>query len=462
MTVRRQWLLILILIGVFSVSVNAFVLSSLTDKYFRDYMNDNYEKHFSQIVDYAQKALLDESYSAQQMAMELETHLIEPITRIKLYNAKGQLVVSVGNNSYPMRHMMGGNGMGRMMNQINEETDHIKIYDQQGQLLGYLNILRYGSARNSVATYLFKSALISNSLISIGIVLLVTVLIGILISKKMSSDLIKTAQLAQNIEMGNQTDFKFSNVKEIRTIQQSLEALKAKLMLKQKSRKKLIDELMHQSRTPLTILKTHLEGFEDGLITMTPEKMEICENQIENLSSIISNMSGMIDAEKDDEAIKIEAFDLNQLLKQIARGLKVQFDKKSIELRMLNNEKVMLKTDKYKLSQAIYNILTNAYKFTDSGGETRISYEVAKNKVWVSIEDNGMGMSKEDQQHIFDAYYRGSEANRISGEGIGLYVANENIKRIGGVIHIESQKGEGSKFIIKIPIEYKEQYAATL
>lgn len=454
MTIRKQWLIVLIIIGVFSVSVNAFVLSALTDKYFKTYMAESYNKHYAQIVDYSKTALIEGNYSPRQMAMELETHLIEPITRIKLYDANGNLIVNVGDDTSSMNNMMGNmmgrKGMRNYIDNIYEEVDNTKIYNGN-TLIGQLNVIRYGTAENSIATMLFKSALISNSLISIGIVLIVTIIIGILISKRMSKDLINTALLAQNIDLGNETKLKPSSVKEIRVIQNSLETLKSKLMLKQKSRKKLVDELVHQTRTPLTILKTHLEGFEDGIIQMTTEEFKVCENQIENITAIISNMSGMIDAEKDDVSINTEEFDVSQLIKQIVNGLKVQFDKRNIALTVSGSKKIIMKTDKYKLSQVIYNILTNAYKFTQPNGKVEIKYELNNENISIIIQDNGIGISNEKQKYIFDAYYT-DQSNNMSGEGIGLYVAKENIKAINGSIFVESKIGKGSKFVINIPV----------
>ncbi|PKM90912.1 MAG: sensor histidine kinase [Firmicutes bacterium HGW-Firmicutes-12] len=451
MTIRRQWLIVLILVAIFSVSINAFVLSSLTDRYFVDYMTENYEKHFSEIVEYSKIALSEKDFSLRQMAIELETHLDDPITRIKLYNAKGQLIVDVANES-DMLGMMKNRGMfNRMMELQSEEVDHAEILDKD-ILVGQLNITRYSSVENSIAIRMFKAALLLNSLISIGIVLVFAVIIGIIVSRNMSKDMVQTAALAQNIEIGDYVSIKLSKIKEIRVVQQSLETLKAKLRLKNRSRKRLIDELIHQSRTPLTILKNHLESLEDGMIDMNSEEIKICDEQIDNITEIIANMSNMIDADKNEGRIEVEGFEFNQLLRQIVGGLRVQFNKKAINIDVLNHEKVTIYSDKYKLSQAIYNVLTNAYKYTSSEGKVTVKYEKQNKEMLIIIEDNGKGIKKEEQTKIFDAYYRSNNDNRTSGEGLGLFLAKENLQKIMGTIRVESELGKGSRFIIKIPL----------
>lgn len=454
MTIKRQWLLVLILVAIFSVCVNSFVLSILTNEYFKDYIKVNYEKHFEQIVEFSTNAL-KENLSGKQMVMELETHLADPITRIKVYDKNGNLVAEVSANdkaTYSNKGMMQGM-MKQMRNTQLEEVNYTQILDDK-EVIGQINITTYSSADNSVAAWMFQSSLIKNSLYSIGIVLAFASIIGIIVSRKMSKDLISVADMAQNIDVGNETINFYSKVKEIRVIQQSLESARTRLKLKQKGRKTVIDELVHQTRTPLTVLRTHLEGIEDGVIHMTPEEIRICENQIENITSIITNMSEVIDIRKQKEALHIEEFEVEQLIKQIVNGLRAQFEKKHIELKVVKQEKIKISTDKYKLSQAVYNILTNAYKFTSSNGSVHINYQQTPENLILTIEDNGKGITKAVQTKIFDAYYKGDSKLKVEGEGLGLYIAKENIESMNGSISVESTPDVGSKFIITIPMTF--------
>jgi Signal transduction histidine kinase len=458
MTVKRQWLFVLILIAIISIVVNTFVLSYLTNQYFRDYIKNNYDQHFNQIVSYLSNTLKDDNYSSSQISIDLETHLIDPITRIKVYDENGNLIsdVSADVQSYVGRSMHGmmGQMMGNRVNSQSEEVDHAQI-THNGKVIGQVNITKYSSAENSATIWAFQSSLLKNSIISIVIVLIVATGIGILVSHRMSRDLIQTSEMAQNLDIGNDTPVYKSKVKEIQVIQQSLESLKARLKLKQKSRKTLIDELVHQTRTPLTILRTHLEGIEDGIIDFAPEEIRICENQIDNITAIITNMSNMIDAERPENSIKIEEFELSQLIRQIMNGLKAQFEKKNINFNLNAQEKAIIKTDKYRLSQAVYNILTNAYKFTKEYGSVNVAYRINQDAIILTIEDNGSGIDEKDLDKIFNAYYRNDKSLGLSGDGLGLYIAKENMTSIHGTIAVESQINKGSKFTLTFPKEIK-------
>lgn len=123
----------------------------------------------------------------------------------------------------------------------------------------------------------------------------------------------------------------------------------------------------------------------------------------------------------------------------------------AIGIELLIHKKISVRTDKYKLSQCIYNILTNAYKFTDPYGKVSVSYGWNGSELAVSIEDTGKGVSPEDRERLFDAYCRGANASGIPGEGIGLYVVKENLERINGRIEVVSEAGKGSRFVLTIP-----------
>lgn len=111
-----------------------------------------------------------------------------------------------------------------------------------------------------------------------------------------------------------------------------------------------------------------------------------------------------------------------------------------------------LVTDKYKLSQAIYNLLTNAYKYTGENGLVRISYVTVDEQLIMRIQDTGIGISEEEKEKIFSAYYRSSHVAEEKGDGIGLYIVKENIQRLHGGIELESQPGVGSTFTINVPL----------
>ncbi len=454
MSLRKLWLIILVIVSVVSVAINTWIFAYLTDRYFSDYLNESYDLHVNQILDYTQAALkADIPY--EYMLIELESHLNDPIIALKLYDAEGNHLLEVSSDYY-LNPQMGEGMMGRhMMEQMwtpsSEEVHQYEII-VDGEKAGIMNITSHSLAENSFVARRFKDALFSNSLIAVAITVGIATLVGIVVSQMMSRSMHDTEELANNIQLGQSVQMKSSGIQEINGIRESLMELNARLKLKQKTRKTLIDQLIHQTRTPLTILQSHIEAIEDGVVKIDKKEIQTFKNQISDITSIISNMSSLIGASKDTDEIKIEAFEVSTLLKQMKQGLIAQFMKKNIELNILSTQEITLKTDKYKLSQSIYNILVNAYKYTQAQGRVNISYELEHDRLLLRIQDTGMGIMQEDFDKIFSAYYRSAGVADIKGDGIGLYIVRENIQSIKGRVFVESVIGEGSTFTIDIPI----------
>ncbi|MFA9422275.1 MAG: sensor histidine kinase, partial [Sedimentibacter sp.] len=234
MTIRRQWLIVLIFIAILTIIVNSVVLGFLMNKYFVGYSIENYQKSFGEIVDYSKNALTDENLTEKQIETQLESYLDDPIIRIKLYDSNGIIIADVANNSNLDNKMMRSKMMDNMMGKPSEEVDSEDIFDDSGKTLGKLNIIKYSSVENSMSTRMYNIALFSNSFLSLRILLIFVVIIGLIISRKMSKDLTNITTLALGIELGNEINIKPSNVREIRTIQNSLETLNSRLKLKQK------------------------------------------------------------------------------------------------------------------------------------------------------------------------------------------------------------------------------------
>ena len=265
MTIRKLLLIVMVLVVVLSVGINATILTSLTDRYFVDYLDESYENHTGQIIEYTRAALQREDLSYTQMSRELSSHLIDPIIRIRLLDTEGRQLVDV-RADIPM---MGGHMMNSRMYErftSNSAKEFMYQVTSEGELIGNLEITRFGATENTAGALLFKSALIRNSILSALIALAIAIVVGFIISGRMAGELKKTANQATAIQEGNPSPVEKSFIQEITSIRETLDDLNVRLKLRQKSRKELTDQLIHQTRTPLTILKTHLEAIDDGMV----------------------------------------------------------------------------------------------------------------------------------------------------------------------------------------------------
>lgn len=445
MKLRNIWLIILICVSAISIGINALVLSSLTNKYFENYLNNIYELNLEKITDYSETSLLDESISSNEMSDYLENYLEEPITGIKLYDSENNQVLYITQTYHAGRGMMG-----QIMGSNYDEINKFSI-ESDGKLIGTLEIEVQNIKKSSFVAASFRSSLFKNSLMSVAFATVLATITGIIISSRMSRSLKETANMATAIQLGEAPESKKSGIKEIKEIRDSLTELNTRLSLKQRARKSLTDELVHQTQTPLAILKSHIEAIEDGIIIADKNELKICAEQIDNISAIINNMSTLIDAGRDLDKINLETFEINHVLKKIVHGVSAQFIKKNIKIALTSSEEIQVTTDPFKLNQAVYNIITNAYKYTPENGKVTINYKYTDDDLIINIADSGIGIEKEDLDNIFNAYFRGSNTEGINGDGIGLFIVKENITKLGGQVSVTSIKDEGSTFTIKLP-----------
>ena len=445
MTIRRQWLLVLTVTAVLAVCINSLLFGTMINRYFLNYSSESYQEHVGQLEQLSKKALLDGGLTAEQVSMQLESHLDDPIVNIKLYSADGSLLGQAGTQAGRMSGMMGN-----MMRQNAEEVDSITLTEGQ-TTIGFLHITRYATLSQSLGPLRFLGSLVRSAAFSFGIVLVVVVLIGLWVSRRLSRDLRQTAAQALAVDMGESVNYRPSKVREIRILQASLQELRNRLNIRQTVRKRALDELVHQTRTPLTILQTHLEGVADGMLAMDAPEIGVCREQIGSIEASIANISTLLDAELKTDDPVAEPVDLAALLRQIVRGLKVQFDQKGVALSLQADVQGKWNTDRYKLSQCVYNLLNNAYKYTGAGGSVVLTCRQSGQVVTLSVRDTGQGISPADLVHLFDAYYRGQGTQAILGDGLGLYVVRENMRQLGGSVQVHSVPGQGSEFVLTLP-----------
>lgn len=450
MSIKKQWLITLILIATIAIITNSALYSILIDKYFVRYIGQNYEKQMKEIQEYAEFILHNELITKKQMQMEMQKYLDDPITEISIYDSTGQIILSA-------KKM----GMGRMHRQMmgrenSEVRDEYNLEDGQNSI-GKLIITRQGSIEDSVTSILFKKELLNTSLISGGIVLLMALVVSILISRKTAKDLMNTANYAKGLDLNLEEELPLSHITEITEIQNSLVLLATKLRMKEKARKQKLDTVVHQGRTPLTIMKSQLEGAVDGIVTMDENRLESLINQVDTLTDVIGNLKEIFEIEQAKDPLKIETFDLTEEINKIIKGFKLQFEDKGVRLAFLGEKGIVGTTDRYLLTQGIYNILTNAYKFTPKGGKVQLDIKKVGDRIELKIMDTGIGIPKDNLLTVFNPYVRGSNVGKITGQGLGLFVVKNNIERVGGRVDVSSVEGKGTTFVVNIPSTIQDE-----
>ena len=154
--------------------------------------------------------------------------------------------------------------------------------------------------------------------------------------------------------------------------------------------------------------------------------------------------------------IKVEEKNINELLELIVKRLRPIADQHEVELILETFKPVTAQVDETKLSLAISNLIENAVKYNKEDGWVRISLNSDHKYFYVKVEDSGLGIPEEDQEHIFERFYRvdKSHSREIGGTGLGLAITRSAILMHRGAVKVYSKEGEGTTFTVRIPLSY--------
>lgn len=220
--------------------------------------------------------------------------------------------------------------------------------------------------------------------------------------------------------------------------------------------KKLISNVSHDFRSPLTSIRGYLDAIMDGTIPpeMQGKYLGIIYSETERLTKLTSGLLELNQYGSHGKAIlNIEDFDINQIVRQTAATFGGICEKRNIVLELvLTGNELMVKGDKTKLGQVVYNLTDNAIKFSNNDSVIKLETLVKYDKVFVSVKDNGIGIPKESIGKVFERFYKSdlSRGKDKKGTGLGLSIVKEIIQAHGENINVISTEGVGTEFIFTL------------
>lgn len=327
---------------------------------------------------------------------------------------------------------------------------------KSGEKIGEVRVKFYGPIFYMQNELVFLD-IVNKIILGIGVLLiLASTIMGFIISRSIIRPINKLMTKAKYMSKG-EYDKKIeinTDILEINDLINSINNLSQSIKEQENIRKRLTGDISHELKTPLTNIQSHLEAMIDGIWEPTEERLISVKEEAERLSSLVSDMQKLnkydeasIKLKKDNvnisDIICFVIFQFSNLAK--SKNIKIEYEKKNINLYC----------DKDKITQALVNILSNAIRYSNEGSTIFIEERLKDNKVIISIEDQGIGISEEDLKYVFERFYRAdkSRTRATGGTGIGLTIVKSIVSSHGGEVKLESKLGEGSKFTIILPKE---------
>ena len=221
-----------------------------------------------------------------------------------------------------------------------------------------------------------------------------------------------------------------------------------------------INNMTHEFKTPISTISLACEMLNDNSVHKSPEKtgnyLTMIREENKRLSLLVENILQTAILDKGAFKLKADRMDVHQILTHVLDNIRLQVESKQGEIiTNLNAENHILEADRVHFSNIIYNLIDNALKYTLRNPIIEVTTKNIRNGIEIAINDNGIGISKENQKIIFETLYRVPTGNihNVKGFGLGLSYVKTVVDKHNGTISVESELGHGTIFRIFLPIK---------
>ncbi len=459
-SLRTQMLFQYVVIVIICMLVIPAGISKLLDRQFRLFSSDRLREDQQEAV-----RILEENYDLRgywdiTALSGLRGDILRwPMVHAALYDPEGILIAEFRR---PMRH---GAMRGPMMNSSSDDRGFVSPgrgelamnefpVSSGGKVVGSVRFLCLPFIESREGIFLKKFN--SHMKYAIGFMLIIAVIISFVMADLISRPVLNVSKMASLIGKGRyQADEGLkSDITELQALIDSIKRLGLGLEEQEELRKRLMSDIAHELRNPLAIIKSHLEAFEDGVWEPTGERIKLTVDEIDRLSKMISEIEKLTSIENAGNGIVLGSADLSNLTERVAMTFDPLYRSKSVDLKREIEADVFLAADETKIRQAVENLLSNALRYTDSGGTVTLSLVRSDGAADIKVSDTGIGISEQDLPYIFERFYRTDKSRTRSsgGLGIGLAITRAIVEAHGGKVMAESREGEGSTFTITLPL----------
>lgn len=443
-------LICVILIGLFS--------NVQLEKHFKEYVLQNHLKENQEIVELIGTKVRREGTWDIQAVEDVGSFalkrglilLVKDENGIKIWDAYMTLSEETQQNMLDRAQ----NSKDHVSGSKDELTKTIYPLSKGSEVLGTVEIAFYDSANyNNIDIHFVKT--LNMVFLYVGLFSLVlSMIVGVILSEKISKPIVRVIRKAQSIASGTYSDrsMEKSNTREINDLTQSINDLAVTLEAQEKLRKRLTGDVAHELRTPLATVLSHIEAMIDGVWEPTTERLTSCHEELTRITRLVSDLERLAHYESENLILDKTRFEAKGFLDQIILTFEARFNTLGI-IPVINCDGTYFVADRDKLSQVFINLIANALKFTPQGGSIIIQVKEDQNHICAKVIDTGQGISVQDQIHIFERFYRADVSrNRMTGgSGIGLALVKAIVEAHGGTITVASEMNVGTEFTMVFP-----------
>jgi signal transduction histidine kinase len=303
--------------------------------------------------------------------------------------------------------------------------------------------------QKTLVTYTVLTAIIMGVLVFVVSQVLIDPLTGILgVVQKMAD-----GHLEQRVQVSGHDEYA--------TLGQAFNEMAEKLEKVDKSREEFVSNVSHELKTPLSSIKVLSESVllqEDAPKEVYREFLEDINSEVDRMTHMVLDLLQLVKLDEGEVGLHLAPTSLNEMTSDIVKRLTPLAEQKSITLAVEAVREVIIDADELKLSSAISNLVDNGIKYTPNGGSVKIILDADHQFAFITVSDTGIGIKEDEQSRVFDRFYRVDKTRdrETGGTGLGLSITYATVRLHNGVIRLISKENEGSSFVIRIPLRYKQ------
>lgn len=295
-------------------------------------------------------------------------------------------------------------------------------------------------------------------LLALAVQLVLGVILGQYLARRLERPIGKAIEVLDDIANGHPVDpLPEKGPEELKQLAWSVNTLDARLRNLEETRRRLLANLVHEIGRPLGAIRSAIHTvrnvvgddpiLRDELLAGMEQEVERMQPLLEDLAQLHGQVLGKV-------TLVREPIDLSEWLSTLLLPWRAAAREKGLQWEMdIPKDLPELAIDPGRMGQVLGNLLSNAVKYTPAGGKVTVSAGFDQTQVWIEVADNGPGIVPEEEEQVFEAFYRSRQERRFpQGLGLGLTIARDLTQAHGGSLELETDPGQGSRFTVRLPV----------
>lgn len=318
-----------------------------------------------------------------------------------------------------------------------------------GRLLGFYQAAEMGF-RNDAANSRFLETLGRSLRLGLGLSLAIAAAFALLFSRSLSAPAARVARALDRITRGDlSSEVEEGGAREIALIGASANRLRLQLQREQDLRRQWVHDIAHDLRTPVAALRAQFEGMRDGVLGVSPERLDKVLREIDRVQELVADLEELMRLESPEMRLSPAGVEAAALVEEARERFQRALEAKGIRFRS-EVQSVSLRADPALIQRALSNFLANAVRHCPEGGSVTVSVQPAEGAVALRVANTGEPIPAADLDRVFDRLFRGDYARGSPGSGLGLTIAQRIARLHGGEVRI-ANRPDGVVVELRLP-----------